>query len=239
MEELLIEKFKLKENREMISFVGAGGKTTTIFALAKELKGLGKKVLVTTTTAIYKPEQVFDYYFLQHIEEDFQAREGTISIFAERLEGGKLRGVAREELDRIYRSNSFDFILIEGDGSKEKPIKAPREGEPIIPDLTTKTIGIIGMDSLGKEINENNVHRSELFLNIVKKKKGEKIEGKDIVKLVVDPKGLFKSSRGDKILLLNKYRRDMKEAIEEIRESLEEKGFKNILIANIEKKEFY
>ena len=31
----------------------------------------------------------------------------------------------------------------------------------------------------------------------------------------------------------------MKETIEKIRESLEEKGFKNILIANMEKKEFY
>ena len=239
MKELLIEKFKLKENKEMLSFVGAGGKTTTIFALAKELKNLGKKVLISTTTAIYDPEQVFDYYFLGDIEKDFQAREGTITIFAERLEAGKLRGVAREKLDDIYRSNIFDFILIEGDGSKEKSIKAPREGEPIIPDLSTKTIGIIGLDSLGQEINENNVHRSELFLNIVGKNKGEKIEGKDIVRLVSDPKGLFKSSRGDKILLLNKYREDEKESIEKIRCMLEEEGFKNILISNIEKKEFY
>jgi probable selenium-dependent hydroxylase accessory protein YqeC len=37
---------------ELISLVGAGGKTSTMFRLAQEFKALGKKVLVTTTTNI-------------------------------------------------------------------------------------------------------------------------------------------------------------------------------------------
>jgi probable selenium-dependent hydroxylase accessory protein YqeC len=37
---------------ELISLVGAGGKTSIMFRLAKELKASGKKVLVTTTTNI-------------------------------------------------------------------------------------------------------------------------------------------------------------------------------------------
>ena len=40
---------------EMISLIGAGGKTTTMFRLAKEMRDQGCKVLVTTTTQILKP----------------------------------------------------------------------------------------------------------------------------------------------------------------------------------------
>ena len=38
---------------EMVSLIGAGGKTTTLFRLAKELRDQGCKVMVTTTTKIY------------------------------------------------------------------------------------------------------------------------------------------------------------------------------------------
>ena len=40
--------------KDIISFVGAGGKTTMMFKLAEELR-LNNKVLVTTTTKIYVP----------------------------------------------------------------------------------------------------------------------------------------------------------------------------------------
>ncbi len=39
----------------IISFVGSGGKTTLMFAVAKKLSQLGKKVIITTSTKIYLP----------------------------------------------------------------------------------------------------------------------------------------------------------------------------------------
>lgn len=44
------------ETPKLISFVGAGGKTTTMYQLADELAEQGLKVLVTTTTHIRRPE---------------------------------------------------------------------------------------------------------------------------------------------------------------------------------------
>src|SRR4030043_2196231 len=41
--------------KELISLVGAGGKTTLMFRLAKELVAGGKKVVTTTTTKILEP----------------------------------------------------------------------------------------------------------------------------------------------------------------------------------------
>ncbi|MGL6173173.1 MAG: selenium cofactor biosynthesis protein YqeC, partial [Cellulosilyticaceae bacterium] len=41
----------------IIAFVGGGGKTTTIYTLARELSDQGKKVIVTTTTKMYIPRE--------------------------------------------------------------------------------------------------------------------------------------------------------------------------------------
>ena len=50
----LIESLDLRA-REVISLVGAGGKTTLMFRLAKELVLTGEKVVTTTTTKILEP----------------------------------------------------------------------------------------------------------------------------------------------------------------------------------------
>ena len=41
----------------LISIVGAGGKTTTMYTLARELARQGRRVVTTTTTQIFMPTQ--------------------------------------------------------------------------------------------------------------------------------------------------------------------------------------
>ena len=62
---------------EMVSFIGAGGKTTTLFHLAKELHQKGGRILVTTTTKIYKPAK-------PHVERLFLVQEADALIEASR-----------------------------------------------------------------------------------------------------------------------------------------------------------
>ncbi|MBU5425188.1 putative selenium-dependent hydroxylase accessory protein YqeC [Tissierella pigra] len=227
-------------NGEVISVVGGGGKTTTIFQLAKELKSLNKKVLITTTTAIYNPdEKEYDCFFLEDIK-DFQPTDGTITIFGQKIVGEKLIGVSLEKLDEIIEKRVFDFILIEADGAKKKPIKAPETYEPVITKNTTKTIGVIGLDSLGRAINEENVHRPEIFTKITNTKLSDIIKADIIIRLVLEKEGIFKSAKGEKILLLNKANKEnlIKEAIE-IRANLLNRGIENIVISNIKSKMFY
>ena len=47
--------------KNIISFVGGGGKTTSIYTLARELSNLGKKVLVTTTTHMHMPKDYINF----------------------------------------------------------------------------------------------------------------------------------------------------------------------------------
>ena len=227
-------------NGEIISVVGGGGKTTTIFQLAKELKALNKKILITTTTAIYMPdEKEYDYLFLNDIK-DFSPNDGTISVWVQEVKEEKLMGVSLKKLDEIVEKRIFDFILVEADGAKKKPIKAPGEHEPVVTENTTKTIGVIGLDSLGKTIDEETVHRPEILIKITNTDLLDIIKADVIVKLVLEEEGLFKSSKGEKILLLNKANdHDLIKEGMKIRKSLLNKGIRNVVISDIQRKMFY
>jgi len=183
---------------ELISVVGAGGKTSTMFRLAQELKALGKKVLVTTTTNIAFSEtsqadrlildSSKDIFFLSRVET------GTIACLGSGVlnDKGKLAGIDREFVDEIYQKHLFDYIVVEADGSKRKPIKAPAHYEPVIPRETTRVIGVIGLDALGKTITDEYVHRPNLFCSITGKKMGETIDRKCIIDLIRSEDGSFK-----------------------------------------------
>lgn len=198
--------------RELAAIVGAGGKTTIMFRLSEELKADGKSVLATTTTAIYYPDMgQYDNLFLLNGEEASGlpklTGEKSITIVGNSIfNGNKLKGIDKKIADDMYRSRVSDYVLVEADGAKSKPIKAPEYYEPVIPDETTLTIGVIGMDSFGKEINDENVHRPEIFSRITGKPLNQKIDEHAIAKLVTSSQGLFKNSppNSRKYLILNK-----------------------------------
>lgn len=201
---MLCDYMKLKDD-DIISFVGAGGKTTMMFKLAQELRH-NSKVLVTTTTKIYLP-LIDKYDFISTDSGRFPEYSGVsqngIYILGLGVNSeNKILGLSKEDLDKV--APRFDYILIESDGAKEKRLKASNEYEPVIYEKTTKTIGIIDIQSIGMVINEENVHRSEMFCEITEAKQGEAVNVEHLVKLILHPKGLFKSAQGEIILYINK-----------------------------------
>lgn len=49
----------LNQGKHIVAFVGAGGKTTIMCQLAKHFAKLGRRVIVTTSTHIWKPQNFF------------------------------------------------------------------------------------------------------------------------------------------------------------------------------------
>lgn len=205
--------------KELICFVGGGGKTTTLFKLAHELKSLGKKVLVTTSTAIFYPdEDDYDKLLINHSVEVLrnieEIKKGTITIIGRAVSReNKLLGLEQEIIEAIHNKQLFDYILVEADGAKRKPIKSPADHEPVIPHNTDKTVGVIGLDAVGNEINEENVHRPELFCQITNSKMDEVITAETILKLITHEQGLFKDVPEGccKYVLLNKVENEVRE----------------------------
>lgn len=241
MNKLLYQMLNIDLNKkEIISFVGAGGKTTAIFKLAKELRNLKKKVLISTTTHIFLPNKGdYDKFYLKDIKPDENIPPSSISVIGEKILGAKLKGLGKLNLEKLIERDLFDFYLIEADGAKLKAIKAPNCYEPVIVDLTSKTVGLIGLDALGEEIS-NAAHRYEILMDLLNKNSYQNIEIEDIVNLTLHRCGLFKDAKGETILLLNKADSSNKiQMAKTIRKELSKYGFKNVIISNILTNNYY
>lgn len=235
----------IEGDKKVISIAGGGGKTTTMKRLARELAEEGRKVLVTTTTAMMMPEEGDYDFFLteEEIREDHSilknsAESGKITVLiGSMVRIDKVKGVEMSFIDKMKDMNIFDHILIETDGARRKPIKAPREDEPLNPYTTDLVIGVVGLDSLGKKIEEENVHRVEIFKKILGIQDEKFIDEEIVAKLVLHPQGLFKNASGkEKVLILNKA--DdliLRERGERIRNILQKKNapIKDILVMSL------
>lgn len=209
----LIDTFKIK-NKDIITIVGAGGKTSLMFS-ASSLLRKNYKVLVTTTTNIYVPNEKFydKMIMLSEIKgENYdnlieKSNNGVYVIGNEivnnlEADKSKIKGLNFEALDKIIPY--FDIVIIEGDGSKEKPLKGWKDLEPVVYNKTTKTIGVVDIKTIGLNINEENIHRLDEFLKIINDEEAKKVKVKHLKNVILNKNGLFKSSEGEKILFINK-----------------------------------
>lgn len=146
---------------EIIAFTGGGGKTTVMFSLAEELAGCGKRVIVTTSTHIYRPvdrivAEAADYKavsdYLTMNKEHFSSPAGWILVTGQPVGDGKLKGMELAELEKLVQL--CDVLLIEADGAKCHPIKIPRSGEPVLPKNTYAVIGCAGLTCIGEPWEE-------------------------------------------------------------------------------------
>lgn len=200
----LSETLKLKE-KNIISIVGAGGKTTMMFTLGNELRK-NHKILITTTTKIFVPSPD-QYDFLCTNKEEFsqtiKENKNGIYVFGSRISSeNKIIGLEESELDQLIQE--FDYVIIEADGSKRKPLKGWNETEPVIYKKTSQTIAVLDISALAIEIQESNIHRIEKFCEISGGKIGEKVNQQHLINMINHENGLFKNAIGEKILFINK-----------------------------------
>jgi len=191
------------DKKSIISVVGAGGKTTFVNTLAKELRSQ-YRVLLTTSTKIYIPKN-YDYLIIgsKELEKYYYKPNKGIYVYGKEISSEqKLIGV--DIVPKI-----FDHVLIEADGAKNKEIKGWNDYEPVIISDTSITVGIISIEALGIVVNNNNVHRLKRFINITNTTENALITINDLIKVIIDIRGLFKNALGRKILFINKVETDI------------------------------
>ncbi len=207
--------------RGVVAFVGAGGKTTAMLRLARELGETGRSVLVTTTTRLLDPRQEPEgpagrLVFRPEMElplpagADVAGGTGsggspgiTLLVSREADEPGKVRGIHPSWIPALSRS--WDFVLVEADGSKQLPLKAPAPHEPVLPPDADLVVGVVGLDGLGRPMDGRTVHRPGHFALVTGCEPGSPVAWEHLEALVRHPEGLFKGApAARRVLLLNK-----------------------------------
>jgi probable selenium-dependent hydroxylase accessory protein YqeC len=188
--------------KEVISLVGAGGKTTLMFRLAQELFLSGKNVVTTTTTKILEPTSgETNFLFIdpdaRRIKNFVQCHLDQyhhITVAQERLGSGKLKGISPDLVNELWAFRGMDAIIVEADGAAGRPVKAPREEEPVIPLSTTLVVAMVGVDGMGMVINEENVFQPERVSTMTGIPMGERLTDEAIAILMTHPEGIFKGT---------------------------------------------
>lgn len=134
------------DNKLIVSMVGGGGKTTTMYWIAGQCAARGKRVLVTTTTHIGRPEKYYAETAEQVRNLWHQKRYAVIG----KPEGPKLIFPDQALYDEL--AAEADLVLIEADGAKRLPVKIPNATEPVITADTGLVIGAIGISALGQKL---------------------------------------------------------------------------------------
>lgn len=193
-----------------IAIVGAGGKTSTIWRLADSLPG---KVVITTTTHM-GVDQVSraDVCLFPEPELDLRDLEWgrldrVICITGPVVDGHRLSSLSKPQIDQLLQlSNELEFtILVEADGSRMLPLKAPAAHEPVIPEWVDTVIVVAGVSALGKPLNENNVFRPEIFSKLSGISINAEITPEGLEKVLINPEGGIKGipKKARRILVLN------------------------------------
>ena len=227
---------------EMVSLIGAGGKTTTMLRLAKELRDRGCKVLVTRTAKITQPtkphiDRLFLVDELQALVDICDEIAAPVIIGAGRgvNQEGELQGMPVAWLDRLNHHAAFDAILVEADSAAERLLAIPTDGEPVIPNSCQATIWIVAIKVLGKPLSEGWVYHASRARELLNLPVDATVNQELILQLLQHREGCLKGTPpgSRRIALINQA--DSQEelaAAEALGEKLQKQGFAKVVITS-------
>ena len=184
----------------VISLVGAGGKTSLMFRLARELSDGGETVLTTTTTKIMRPDSrqspavILSASSVELIEKSrkYLTKNYHITAAYKEKDEGKLVGFLPEVIDEINRTSVFRWIIVEADGASRMPLKAPAEHEPVIPRSTRWVIGVAGLDAVGQPLAVPHVFRPDRYARICGIPLGDPVTESSVAHVLAAERGIMK-----------------------------------------------
>jgi molybdenum cofactor cytidylyltransferase len=181
------------ERGDVVSFVGGGGKTSSMFRLAAELSSAGFRVLSTTTTHISEEQARIPPTSIRWHELDLlQARlnrYGHCLLIGQPDGKGRMMGASSEMIRALKERPDIDAILIEADGSRSRPFKAPGEHEPVVPETTSVLVPIAGLNTIGRILEETNAHRAEIIAALAHQPLGTPITSATVARVLSHPQG--------------------------------------------------
>ncbi|MBB6646731.1 selenium cofactor biosynthesis protein YqeC [Halobellus ruber] len=171
--------------------VGAGGKKTTMAALARRLD----RAVVTATVRI----PIFDEWAgrvavtedptrtLEAALERDDDGEWPLGVVPEREREDRYRGYDLAVVDRLA---DFDVpVLLKADGARMRRFKAPDDHEPRLPATADTVVAIASVHVVGEPLSEELVHRVPEVSRITGVEPGEEIAAEDVAAVLASDRG--------------------------------------------------
>lgn len=146
--------------RGVTAVIGGGGKTTLLRTLGEELAQEGRVLLCTTTKMLPYPDLPFacDRQELERLRQKHPLLcAGTVLP--------ESRKITAPDVSMNELAEWFDYVLVEADGSAQRPLKAHAAHEPVIPPEANRTVCVVGASGFGVPVAEA-AHRPELYAGL-------------------------------------------------------------------------
>lgn len=185
-------------SQSRIAFVGAGGKTTAMFSLARQLAA----PIICLNTAHLSVEQakLADKHLivqdLSDVARIFRSPLVGVTLITGPGDGrGRLMGLDASVAERIktYADEYHLPILVEADGSRLLPLKAPAAHEPPIPAWVEQVVVVAGLSALGKPLTGQWVYQPGVFAQLSGAQFGQPILAQHLVAALLHPQGGLKN----------------------------------------------
>lgn len=215
MLEIALSQALALRSREIVSLVGAGGKTSAALRLLDELAQAGQRVVLTTTTRLLEPiPRPGECLILAETPDD--ARRALVDprcakpILARRrltetdaafaasapypVRANKLAGLPSEWLDALAAQFPRLTCLVEADGARHRLLKAPAAHEPVVPTTTTLHVPMANLAVLDQPLTEVAVHRAALAAQCLNVPPGASLTPLLVAGLLAHPQGGLKGA---------------------------------------------
>ena len=182
----------LNIGRGVTALIGGGGKTTLLYEMAGFCVKNDQKVLVTTSTHIYRPPKEWHDQSLEAVERKF--RTGRAAIIGSACRDTEKLSMPETELFEAARKKA-DLTLIEADGARHLPCKAPAEHEPALLSSSDLVIGVTGLSALGQPLGKG-CFRAERAAELLGCTMEHHITEEDLARLIASEQGQQKDLKG-------------------------------------------
>lgn len=201
-----------------LALVGAGGKSSALLQLARELLDPAeaepyRSVLISTTThlAFEQGAQADRHFRLQSVAEIkallAELPPGMVLCTYRVDEDERLKGLPLPLMETLIEEAQQQRIplLIEADGSRFLPLKAPAAHEPALPLNIRQVVVCAGLSALNLPLAFDLVHRPEVIAQLTGLEMGAPITEAALLRLLTHPQGGLKNipPTARRIVLLN------------------------------------
>lgn len=178
---------------DVVAFAGAGGKSGSILQVSSELAEAGLTVLVVPTTKMSLDEARGIGPVVTSEDPDelrgkiktlFSEGNGCVAAGSAMISRNRVGGVEPDLVSDL--AAVADVLLVEADGSRQRPIKGTADHEPAIPDAATLVIAVGNVDALGSPVDEEHVHRPALFSELTGVGPGQSITARAFARALAE-----------------------------------------------------
>jgi probable selenium-dependent hydroxylase accessory protein YqeC len=186
----------------IVCTVGAGGKKSVLYQLARE--HCGRFALTATVHTTLFPD---DLPVETIIDGEAALAGRVLSIGASRSvayacpsdKPGRHAGVSAEIIRSIHEGGGFDATYVKADGARMRWIKAPAEGEPMLLPGVDLVVPVVSAKAIGEPLSERVAHRVEQVAAVTGIAPGEPLTPEAVGRLLASPDGALKGTEGGRV----------------------------------------